>query len=51
MGFKDLREFIHFLEEKGDLRRISSPVSHELEITEIADRVIKSGGPALLLRM
>ena len=48
MRFKDLREFIHFLEEKGDLRRVSSPVSHELEITEIADRVIKSGGPALL---
>jgi len=36
------------LEEKGELRRITSPVSHELEITEIADRVIKSGGPALL---
>ena len=48
MRFKDLREFIRFLEEKGDLRRIVSPVSHELEITEIADRVIKSGGPALL---
>ncbi len=48
MRFKDLREFISFLEEKGDLRRITSPVSHELEITEIADRVIKSGGPALL---
>ena len=48
MKFKDLREFILFLEDKGDLRRITSPVSHELEITEIADRVIKSGGPALL---
>ena len=48
MKFKDLREFIRFLEEKGELRRITSPVSHELEITEIADRVIKSGGPALL---
>ncbi|MCH8897691.1 MAG: UbiD family decarboxylase [Chloroflexi bacterium] len=48
MRFKDLREFIRFLEEKGDLRRITSPVSHELEITEITDRVIKSGGPALL---
>jgi 4-hydroxy-3-polyprenylbenzoate decarboxylase len=48
MKFKDLREFIRFLEGKGDLRRITSPVSHELEITEITDRVIKSGGPALL---
>ena len=48
MKFKDLREFIRFLEEKGELRRITAPVNHELEITEIADRVIKSGGPALL---
>ncbi|MEC8909893.1 MAG: menaquinone biosynthesis decarboxylase, partial [Chloroflexota bacterium] len=48
MNFKDLREFIVFLEDKGDLRRITTPVNHELEITEITDRVIKSGGPALL---
>ena len=48
MAFKDLREFITFLEDKGDLRRITTCVSHELEITEITDRVIKSGGPALL---
>jgi 4-hydroxy-3-polyprenylbenzoate decarboxylase len=48
MKFKDLREFIRFLEEKGELRRITAPVNHELEITEIADRVIKTGGPALL---
>ena len=48
MKFKDLREFIRFLEDKGELRRITTPVNHELEITEITDRVIKSGGPALL---
>ena len=48
MKFKDLREYIAFLESKGDLRRIKTPVNPELEITEIADRVIKSGGPALL---
>ncbi len=48
MRFKDLREYISFLDEKGDLRRITTPVSHELEIIEITDRVIKSGGPALL---
>ena len=48
MKFKDLREFISFLENKGELRRITAPVSHELEITEITDRVIKAGGPALL---
>ena len=48
MHFKDLREFVAFLEEKGDLRRIRTPVSWELEITELADRMVKSGGPALL---
>ena len=48
MKFKDLREYIAFLEQKGDLRRISTPVNFELEITEIADRVVQSGGPALL---
>ena len=48
MKFNDLREYISFLEQKGELRRVATPVSHELEITEIADRVIKSGGPALL---
>ena len=48
MNFKNLREFITFLEERGQLRRISAPVSCELEITEIADRMVKQGGPALL---
>ncbi len=48
MAFKDLREFIAFLEEKGDLCRIKTPVSCELEIAELADRMVKSGGPALL---
>ena len=48
MKFKDLREFISFLERKQELCRIQTPVSCELEITEIADRVVKNGGPALL---
>jgi 4-hydroxy-3-polyprenylbenzoate decarboxylase len=48
MSFRDLRDFIRFLEDKGELRRITTPVSHELEITELADRTVKSGGPALL---
>ncbi len=48
MKFKDLREFIAFLEGKKELRRIQASVSCELEISEIADRVIKRGGPALL---
>ncbi|MCX6375443.1 MAG: menaquinone biosynthesis decarboxylase [Armatimonadetes bacterium] len=48
MGYKDLQEFVRILDKHGQLKRISSPVSPELEITEIADRVMKSGGPALL---
>ncbi|MDA0988800.1 MAG: menaquinone biosynthesis decarboxylase [Chloroflexi bacterium] len=48
MKFKDMREFIAFLEGKGELLRIKTAVSSELEITEIADRVVKRGGPALL---
>ena len=47
MKFKDLREFISLLETKGQLRRITTPVTWDLEITEICDRVVKSGGPAL----
>jgi 4-hydroxy-3-polyprenylbenzoate decarboxylase len=48
MKFTNLNEFIEFLEDRGELRRIKSLVSRDLEITEIADRVVKSGGPALL---
>ena len=48
MVYKDLRGFIKALEEKGFLRRVKEPVDSELEITEIADRVVKKGGPALL---
>ena len=46
MAYKDLREFIVALEKRGQLRRIAEPVSPLLEITEIADRVVKQGGPA-----
>jgi len=48
MAYKDLREYIRFLESQGELKRISYPVKRELEITEIASRVMHSGGPALL---
>ena len=46
-NYKDLRDFVRFLERRGELCRISAPVSSELEITEIASRVIAEGGPAL----
>jgi 4-hydroxy-3-polyprenylbenzoate decarboxylase len=48
MAYKDLHDFINHLDEKGMLKRISAEVDSELEITEIADRVSKQYGPALL---
>ena len=48
MNYHDLRDFIKQLEAKGELKRIAHEVSPKLEITEIADRVLKAGGPALL---
>ncbi len=48
MAYKDLQAFMAALEKLGLLKRITVPVSTDLEITEIADRVMKDGGPALL---
>jgi len=48
MAYSSLRDFIQVLEREGELKRISHPIKAELEITEIADRVMKRGGPALL---
>lgn len=48
MAFKDLQEFIKYLDDKGQLKRIKVEVDSDLEITEITDRVSKQYGPALL---
>ena len=48
MAFKDLREFINLLEKKGELIRVTAEVDPVLEITEVADRTLRSNGPALL---
>ena len=48
MHYRDLRDFIAQLQSQGELRRISAPVSPHLEMTALADRVLRSGGPALL---
>jgi len=48
MHYSDLRDFITQLESIGELRRISRPVDTHLEMTEIADRVLRRQGPALL---
>jgi len=48
MQYKDLRDFLEQLEQRGQLRRISAEVDPHLEMTEICDRVLRAGGPALL---
>lgn len=48
MKYVDLRDFIAQLEREGELKRVRVPVSTHLEMTEIGDRVLKAGGPALL---
>src|SRR5579872_2682111 len=48
MPYDDLREFIRALEKHGELKRIPFEVDPVLEITEFADRSVKTGGPALL---
>src|ERR671933_2079692 len=44
----DLRSWIALLEREGELVRVSAEVDPDLEITEIVDRTVKAGGPALL---
>jgi 4-hydroxy-3-polyprenylbenzoate decarboxylase len=48
MIYRDLRDFIAQLEKMGELKRIAVEVDPYLEMTEIADRVLRAGGPALL---
>jgi len=48
MQYKDLRDFISQLEQQGQLKRITAEVDPYLEMTEICDRVLRAGGPALL---
>src|SRR5687768_10177322 len=48
MAYRDLREFIRALEDNKELQRIPFEVDPILEITELADRPVKPGGPALL---
>ncbi len=48
MQYQDLRDFIRQLESRGELKRIQLAVDPNLEITEICDRTLRAGGPALL---
>jgi 4-hydroxy-3-polyprenylbenzoate decarboxylase len=48
MKYADLRDFLRHLESLGELRRVTAEVDPRLEMTEICDRVLRKGGPALL---
>lgn len=48
LKYKDLRDFITTLEKQGELKRITMEVDTDLEMTEICDRTLRAGGPALL---
>jgi len=48
MKYNDLRDFIDQLEKMGELKRITTEVDPNLEMTEICDRTLRAGGPALL---
>jgi len=48
LKYDDLRDFIAQLERLGELKRIATPVSPDLEMTEVCDRVLRAGGPAIL---
>jgi 4-hydroxy-3-polyprenylbenzoate decarboxylase len=48
VAYRDLREFLKKLDKEGELLRIDAEVDPVLEITEIADRAMKAGGPGLL---
>ncbi|OQA57695.1 MAG: 3-octaprenyl-4-hydroxybenzoate carboxy-lyase [Candidatus Omnitrophica bacterium ADurb.Bin277] len=50
MAYKDLRDFLRDLQKDGELAEITAVVDPKLEITEIYDRVVKKGGPALLFK-
>ena len=48
LAYRDLREFLAQLEQLGELKRVGFPVSPHLEMTEVCDRTLRAGGPALL---
>ena len=48
MSYHDLRDFMAQLEQAGELRRVAQPVSPNLEMTALCDRVLRAGGPAIL---
>ncbi len=48
MNYRDLRDFIRQLEQQGELKRVRAEIDPYLEMTEVCDRTLRAGGPALL---
>lgn len=48
MKYKDLRDFLAQLEQRGELKRVKTEIDPRLEMTEICDRLLKQAGPAVL---
>jgi 4-hydroxy-3-polyprenylbenzoate decarboxylase len=48
VAYEDLRDFLRALKKEDELKRVTAEVDPILEITEVADRAVKKGGPALL---
>ena len=48
MAYNDLRDFLSTLEKKGLLKRIKTEVDPNLEIAEVQDRLVRTGGPAVI---
>ncbi|MEJ2575240.1 MAG: 4-hydroxy-3-polyprenylbenzoate decarboxylase [Gammaproteobacteria bacterium] len=48
MKYRDLRDFLALLEDRGELKRVAAEVDPYLEMTEICDRTLRRGGPAIL---
>jgi 4-hydroxy-3-polyprenylbenzoate decarboxylase len=46
--YQDLRDFVAQLERRGELKRVGAEIDPRLEMTEICDRTLRAGGPALL---
>ncbi len=50
MAYRDLNAYVELLRQRGWLKEVDTPVEVDLEISHLADRAIKTGGPALLFR-
>jgi 4-hydroxy-3-polyprenylbenzoate decarboxylase len=50
MKYSDLRDFLAQLDRLGELKHLDAPISPALEMTELGDRLLRAGGPAVLVK-